>query len=204
VWAPASCHSDTYGNNLRPVQVDTLNAAVFTCTLSLSAASNGAPAGPVSVTTSTVDTGVISTATRYLCPYGPATVAGNYTLAVTRDGVHVKNSPYAIYIVPGDVDGPSSSLVGVNASTSKRVGDVYTFTVLARVRRPARVPVCAAHPLMLMLMRWSTYAGRLWKQPSHRWKCILLHRPAHARGIVQQRCVGGPSTELEWGHRTAD
>ena len=99
---------------------------------------NGATNGVVSTASSTVDTGVISTATSYACSYGPAKVAGNYTLSITRSGVHIKNSPFSIYLVPGDIDGPSSYITNVDGSHTKDVGKTYWFTIVTRVR--ARTP----------------------------------------------------------------
>ena len=114
---------------------------------------NGATNGVVSTASSTVDTGVISTATSYACSYGPAKVAGNYTLSITRSGVHIKNSPFSIYLVPGDIDGPSSYITNVDGSHTKDVGKTYWFTIVTRVR--ARTPNA---PLVGAFQSESTHA----------------------------------------------
>ena len=131
----SSASSDTFGNHIKPSFVDPVNAAQFTCDLVLAAPSNGYPEGTVvSSATSVLNAPSFSTATAYTCSYGPVTLAGNYTLSVRYGGTqHIQGSPYNVYVIPGDVDGPSSYLVGVNANATKVVGQLYSFTIVTRV-----------------------------------------------------------------------
>ena len=160
---------------------------------------NGATNGVVSTASSTVDTGVISTATSYACSYGPAKVAGNYTLSITRSGVHIKNSPFSIYLVPGDIDGPSSYITNVDGTHTKDVGKTYWFTIVTRVRaitneltalqfkanphtRHSSLRPCSPpHP--------PPDTGRVREPPGH-WRELVVHQCAvDPCVVVQQWCV---------------
>ena len=67
----------------------------------------------------------------YAVQIGASNFVGKYQLNVTRAGVHVKDSPFVINVVPGDLDAKASS-VDVSALVGLRVGQTAQAIVQAR------------------------------------------------------------------------
>lgn len=64
----------------------------------------------------------------YLAQYVPQ-LSGTYTLSITLLGVHIKDSPWAVTVVPGEIDATkSTTTIGVAPIT--QVAGVTKFFII--------------------------------------------------------------------------